>query len=114
MMRSKKRSLNKNKKKRNMKRNRILDGKNNSFNDIFQIVSLNGCPFCIEAKQILKQKGLKMQILEIDDMDTKKKWNTFVKKEFGRNHDTFPKIFYEGKFVGGLSELHKIFTHLKI
>ena len=93
-MRSKKRSLNKNKKKRNMKRNRILDGKNNSFNDIFQIVSLNGCPFCIEAKQILKQKGLK--------------------KEFGRNHDTFPKIFYEGKFFGGLSELHKFFTHLKI
>lgn len=65
------------------------------------VFSKPGCPFCIEAKDLLKQKG-------IDYIDV-----PLENKNRGRilgavsGNLTAPQIFINGKLVGGLDELKK-------
>ena len=44
----------------------------------------------------------------MNDTEQKKFWNKFVQTQFKKKHDTFPKIFKKGKFIGGCSELQEI------
>lgn len=73
----------------------------------FQIITLKGCPSCDAAKEILKNKGYKTILLELEfnDLEEKQFWNNFVKTKFKKVHETFPKIFSEGKFIGGYDKL---------
>lgn len=58
------------------------------------------CPFCIRAKSLLKNKGVKVtDIPAAMDRDKRAEMN----KRSGRN--TFPQIFIDGKHVGGCDDL---------
>ena len=103
MKRSKKRSLQKRSKRK------IDGGKVESNN--FMVVSLKGCPFCKTAKEIITNdpnSTMKNLDLNANDTEQKKFWNKFVLTQFKKKHDTFPKIFRKGKFIGGCSELQEI------
>jgi glutaredoxin 3 len=103
-MRSKKRSQQKKRSRRKIK-NKIMDGTVEK--DHFMVVSLKGCPFCESAKQLITKNSKSITNLEINKND-KDFWNKFVQTQFKKNHDTFPKIFRKGKFIGGFSELQQI------
>jgi len=103
-MRSKKRSQKQKRSKRKMKNK--MDGGGESNN--FMVVSLKGCPFCESAKKLItKDPNSTMTNLDLNMNDKVQKdfWNKFVKTQFNKTHNTFPKIFRKGKFICGYSEL---------
>jgi len=106
-MRSKKRSQKQKRSKRKMKNNMDGGGKSNNF----MVVSLNGCPFCESAKELITKDPNSTMInldLNMNDKVQKDFWNKFVQTQFNKTHNTFPKIFRKGKFIGGYSELENL------
>ena len=59
------------------------------------------CPFCIRAKQLLKQKGI--PYVETDVMMDRAKKAEMIERAEGRR--TVPQIFVGGAGIGGCDEL---------
>ena len=58
------------------------------------------CPFCVRAKSLLKNKGVKfIDIPAAMDRNKRKEMN----ERSGRN--TFPQIFIDGKHIGGCDDI---------
>jgi glutaredoxin 3 len=67
------------------------------------VYSKNNCPFCVQAKNLLKLKGIDFQEVKIDeDTDAKE----FVLSE---GHRTVPQIYKDGRVLveGGYQGLAK-------
>ncbi|MFV9616391.1 MAG: glutaredoxin 3 [Gammaproteobacteria bacterium] len=67
------------------------------------------CAFCVNAKALLKQKGLDYSEIDIS-MDADKA-SEMVERS-GRQ--TVPQIFIDGKSIGGFAELAKINSDRKL
>ena len=67
------------------------------------VYSKNNCPFCVQAKNLLKLKGVEFQEVKIDE-DTNAK--EFVLSE---GHRTVPQIYKDGRVLveGGYQGLAK-------
>jgi glutaredoxin 3 len=67
------------------------------------VYSKNNCPFCVQAKNLLKLKGIDFQEVKIDE-DTNAK--EFVLSE---GHRTVPQIYKDGRVLveGGYQGLAK-------
>lgn len=63
------------------------------------------CPYCVKAKQLLKQKGY-AQVTEIDITHDVKLQDEMVQKSGGRK--TVPQIFINGSHVGGCDDLYAL------
>lgn len=61
------------------------------------------CPYCVNAKMLLKQKGL--EYMEIDVSKDADKAKEMVARS---GHKTVPQIFIDGVSIGGLMELVKL------
>jgi glutaredoxin 3 len=70
------------------------------------IYSKNRCPFCEQAKALLKNKGIDFEEIKIDENSDAME---FV---VGEGHKTVPQIYYNGEiFVeGGFQGLSKLST----
>ena len=68
------------------------------------VYSKNNCPFCVQAKNLLKLKNIEFQEVKIDEDAAAK---DFV---LGQGHRTVPQIYHGGKlFVeGGFQGLSKL------
>lgn len=67
------------------------------------IVTKEGCPFCKRACELLKKHNIKYEIYDHKDADC-------LDKELCEKHcecKTYPKIYLEGKWIGGCSELEE-------
>lgn len=60
------------------------------------------CPFCDQAKALLKQKGIAFEEKKIGDGYTKEELLEAVP-----NARTVPQIFLDGKLIGGFTELRE-------
>ena len=76
----------------------------------FKLIEWEGCPSCINAKKLIKDKGYSMDVKkELNSEESK-----IIKDTTGGTYDFFPKIFkYNDKtgkydFVGGYDKLQKI------
>ncbi|WEL39525.1 glutaredoxin [Encephalitozoon hellem] len=69
------------------------------------VVSKRGCPFCLDAVEVLK--GRRVDFDEIRNTENEE-LSKEIEKEYG--FYTFPKIFLKGKFIGGASDLRKYVT----
>ena len=88
--------------------------KNENINDNFQIPELkgfsiyskSGCPNCIIVKNLIKKHYFLMTEINCDEyiLEDKNSFLNFIQTISGHNHKTFPIIFYEGAFIGGLNE----------
>lgn len=67
------------------------------------IISKPGCPFCIEAKRLLSDKGLMFEDIEMGHGISYKT----LRNVSGRT--TAPQIYIDGKHVGGLDDLKAYF-----
>lgn len=67
------------------------------------VYSKNNCPFCVQAKNLLKLKGLDYQEVKIDEDDTAKQFIV------GEGHRTVPQIYQDGKLLieGGYQGLSR-------
>jgi len=62
------------------------------------------CPYCDQAKALLKQKGISFEERKIGDGYTKEELLEAVP-----NARTVPQIFLNNELVGGYTELQKLF-----
>lgn len=58
------------------------------------------CPFCVNARKLLDEKGIEYQEYRIDNDEDKKR---DLLEETGQ--DTVPYVFLDGKFIGGYDDL---------
>ena len=67
--------------------------------------SKNACPFCDQAKNLLKLKGI-----EFEERNISRDWTREQLLEAVPNARTVPQIFLDEELIGGFTELRK---HLK-
>jgi glutaredoxin 3 len=67
------------------------------------VYSKNNCPFCVQAKNLLKLKGITFEEVKIDEVPEARE---FV---VGEGHRTVPQIYQDGKLLveGGFQGLSK-------
>ena len=63
------------------------------------------CPYCDQAKALLKSKGIQFEEKKIGDGNTKEELLEAVPTA-----RTVPQIFIDGELVGGFTELKKKLT----
>jgi glutaredoxin 3 len=68
--------------------------------DVF-IYTKQGCPFCVRAVALLRQKGAEFE--EIDATGDAGKRQDMIKRANGRS--TFPQIFIGQTHIGGCDDL---------
>jgi glutaredoxin len=80
----------------------------------FTIYSKSGCPNCIKAKTLLKDKKLLFHIVDCDDyiIEVKTGFLKFIYELTNREIKTFPIIFHDGIFIGGFSETEELVDNL--
>jgi glutaredoxin len=82
--------------------------------DIYLIFGRDTCGFCKRTLEILTKKNLQFKFYEVD-----KYYEIFIQilhkihvlspqLNIDLNHDTFPVIFYNEKFIGGFNNLKQI------
>ena len=67
------------------------------------VYSKNNCPFCVQAKNLLKNKGIEFEEVKIDEDDSARHFLLAEK------HRTVPQIYKDGKLLveGGYQGLAK-------
>jgi glutaredoxin-related protein len=66
--------------------------------------SKNQCPFCDQAKGLLKLKGI-----EFEERNVSTDWTREQLLEAVPNARTVPQIFLDDKLIGGFTELKQYF-----
>jgi len=67
--------------------------------------SKNSCPFCVQAKALLKQKNIEFEERNISQGD----WTKEQLLEAVPTARTLPQIFLDDNYIGGFTELGKHF-----
>jgi len=57
------------------------------------VYSKNNCPFCVQAKNLLKNKGIQFEEIKIDEDQTAKE---FI---LAQGHRTVPQIYRDGDLL---------------
>ena len=65
--------------------------------------SKNACPFCDQAKKLLKLKGIEFEERNL----SAEKWTKEQLLEAVPNARTLPQIFLDDNYIGGFTELRK-------
>jgi glutaredoxin len=69
------------------------------------IWSKDACPFCVQAKALLKRKGIEFEERKIGDGYTRE--DLLAVAPTAR---TVPQIFLDGELIGGYTELNAHFS----
>ena len=67
--------------------------------------SKDSCPFCLQAKALLQQKGIETEERNI----TQGTWTKEQLLEAVPTAKTLPQIFLDDNYIGGFTELRKHF-----
>ena len=67
--------------------------------------SKNSCPFCVQAKALLKQKNIEFEERNISQGN----WTKEQLLEAVPTARTLPQIFLDDNYIGGFTELRKHF-----
>jgi glutaredoxin len=82
----------------------------------FTIYSKSGCLNCLITKKLLKEKNFFFTEVNCDDyiLEEKDEFLKFIENISENNYKTFPIIFYDGKFIGGLNQTKEFINKLLI
>ena len=64
--------------------------------------SKNSCPFCVQAKNLLKLKGI-----EFEERNVSTEWTRDQLLAAVPDARTLPQIFLDDNYIGGFTELRK-------
>ena len=72
----------------------------------FTIYSKSGCPNCTSVKKLIKEKQFFISEINCDEyiLEDKEQFLKEIENIAEKSWKTFPMVFYEGKFVGGLTD----------
>jgi len=70
------------------------------------VYTTNYCPYCIKAKQLLSNKGVTFQEIDLSNDDAGR--IELVNMSGGRK--TVPQIFINGQHIGGYDDLYALDT----
>lgn len=74
------------------------------------IYSKNHCPYCVQAKRLLTDKGVEFTEIHVDQ-DPERLHEMLAKSEGQR---TVPQIFIHGHHVGGFTDLRELHQQGKL
>ena len=105
--RSKRRSKRRSKSKRSKsKRSKSKRSKSRKINKAKYIIySKEGCPYCRDAKELLKSKNIPFKEIKVTDSNIEKIYKKIDNKT--KKYRYFPIIFKNNIFIGGFSDLDK-------
>ena len=80
----------------------------------FTVYSKSGCPNCLIIKKILKEKKLFFAEIDCDDyiLEDREGFLKFIENTAETSYKTFPMIFYDSKFIGGMTHTKKFIDKL--
>ncbi|MBX9768792.1 MAG: glutaredoxin 3 [Bdellovibrionales bacterium] len=61
------------------------------------------CPFCVRAKNLLKNKGIVFDEINVEGNDA-----LYEQLKNRTGHRTVPQIFITGQMIGGFTELNQL------
>jgi len=84
----------------------------------YMIYTKTNCPYCTKAKDLLLHNDkVKVEITIINcdkylmEQEVKEQFLEFIKTvNGGISHRTFPMVFYDGKFIGGFTDMEKFYA----
>ena len=76
------------------------------------ILTRKGCKYCEDAKTLLKSFGYVFTDQEVDDNNKESIYKIIDK--YTNTYRYFPVIFYDGKFIGGYTELKDFLPSVKL
>lgn len=62
------------------------------------------CPYCVRAKQLLKQKGVPFSEIDLSRESAEARQELMVRTR----HRTVPQIFIGEQFIGGFDDLYAL------
>jgi glutaredoxin 3 len=68
------------------------------------VYAMNNCPFCVKAKGLLTQRGVKFETIMIDDW-ADDQWDEFAKKS---GMKTLPQVYVDDELIGGYTQLAEV------
>ncbi len=68
------------------------------------VYSMQNCPYCVRAKALLDQRGVKHETIMIDDWSDAE-WDALVKRS---GMKTVPQVYVDGQLIGGYSHLAEV------
>ena len=80
----------------------------------FTVYSKSGCPNCVTIKKLLKESKLFLLEVNCDEyiLENKEEFLTFIEGISETSYKTFPMIFYDSKFIGGVIQTKKFINKL--
>lgn len=71
----------------------------------FTIYSKSGCPNCTSLKNLITEKNFLFTEINCDEyiLENKDDFLKFIENKAETSYKTFPMVFYNKKFVGGLT-----------
>ncbi len=69
------------------------------------MISKTYCPFCVQAKQMLNNMGVKFQVLEVDKLGSKYTPSDKQSMDKLAGVSTYPKTFVGTQAIGGCDDL---------
>lgn len=78
---------------------------------MFVIYGFDDCPYCVKAKALLDKEGKPYIYQNVsNDAAVRTKWMDGM--GFKDGHRTFPRVYKDGKLIGGYSDLenHILFS----
>ena len=70
------------------------------------VYSKSWCPFCVQTKNLLNQKGIQFKLVELDQTGDGDEIQARLLGKTGQR--TVPNIFIGGEHIGGNSELQAL------
>jgi glutaredoxin len=85
------------------------------FENKFTIYSKSGCINCRKVKDLLKTGNFEYEIIDCDDyiLEDKENFLSFIQSYAINEWKSFPMVFYDEKFIGGLNETQNYLETLK-
>ncbi len=73
----------------------------------FTVYSKSGCPNCVKAKALLKERDLSYEQINCDEyiLECKAGFLQFIEKKASTKWRSFPIIFDDIRFIGGFIDL---------
>lgn len=68
------------------------------------VYTMENCPYCVRAKQLLKQKGIQFEEILVPEKDDAQ-WEALYQKSGMR---TMPQIFAGDRLIGGYTDLAEL------
>ena len=74
-----------------------------------EIYTTTWCPYCVAAKRLLDEKGVKYVETDVQEDDEKRRW---LVAQTGQR--TVPQVFIDGKSYGGFSDISALDSQGKL